>query len=194
MAIPFRDRRQVTGLTHGEPTRVASARGREELVDFVRCYERYHEAIYRFCRRRLRDDDLAEDAAAQTFANALAGWPRFRGDEAMLRSWLFTIAYHVVADHHRGDHDDEPLEASGDLLDEARSIEEQVADADAEDRLLALLAELPGDQRGVVELRLSGFKGAEIAAVMHRSHDAVRMLQHRAAQNLARLRARQLEP
>jgi DNA-directed RNA polymerase specialized sigma24 family protein len=52
--------------------------------------------------------------------------------------------------------------------------------------LRALLAPLPVDQRRVLELRLAGLTGAEIAVVLARSVAAVKMLQLRA---MTRLRA-----
>jgi RNA polymerase sigma-70 factor (ECF subfamily) len=50
----------------------------------------------------------------------------------------------------------------------------------------ALLAHLPADQRRIVELRLAGLTGVEIARALGRSEGAVKMLQFRA---VARLRA-----
>jgi DNA-directed RNA polymerase specialized sigma24 family protein len=47
------------------------------------------------------------------------------------------------------------------------------------------LAQLPEEQRRVVELRLAGMNGPEIALALGRSHDSVRTTQRRA---LARLR------
>ena len=44
---------------------------------------------------------------------------------------------------------------------------------------------LPEEQRRVVELRLAGLTGPEVAAALGRSHDSVRTTQRRA---LARLR------
>ncbi|MDF3038732.1 MAG: transcriptional regulator, LuxR family [Thermomicrobiales bacterium] len=47
------------------------------------------------------------------------------------------------------------------------------------------LALLPEEQRRIVELRLAGLTGPEVAAALGRSHDSVRTTQRRA---LARLR------
>jgi len=44
--------------------------------------------------------------------------------------------------------------------------------------------ELPVDQREVIELRLAGLTGREIAEAMERSVDAVKMLQLRAMKRL----------
>jgi RNA polymerase sigma factor (sigma-70 family) len=48
----------------------------------------------------------------------------------------------------------------------------------------SLLMELPVDQREVIELRLAGLTGREIAEAMERSVDAVKMLQLRAMKRL----------
>ena len=53
--------------------------------------------------------------------------------------------------------------------------------------LRAAVAELSDDQREVVELRLSGLTGPEIAASLGKSHAAVKMLQLRAVQKLRTL-------
>jgi DNA-directed RNA polymerase specialized sigma24 family protein len=46
------------------------------------------------------------------------------------------------------------------------------------------LNDLPADQRRVIELRLAGLTGAEIAGVLNRSVAAVKMLQLRAMTRL----------
>ena len=51
--------------------------------------------------------------------------------------------------------------------------------------MLGLLPRLPDDQRRVLELRLAGLRGPDIAHVLGRSHGAVRVAQYRA---IARLR------
>jgi DNA-directed RNA polymerase specialized sigma24 family protein len=50
--------------------------------------------------------------------------------------------------------------------------------------LLAAVDALGTEQRQVVNLRLAGLTGPEIADAMGKSHAAVKMLQHRAVQNL----------
>ena len=44
--------------------------GRERA--FAVLYERYHQALYRYCRSMLRNDQDAQDALQSTFASALA--------------------------------------------------------------------------------------------------------------------------
>ena len=53
--------------------------------------------------------------------------------------------------------------------------------------LVAALAQLPGDQRAVIEMGLSGWSGAETAAALGKSVAAVKMLRYRAKERLAQL-------
>jgi RNA polymerase sigma-70 factor (ECF subfamily) len=173
------------------------ARAKRDRRTFAALYARYFDPVYRYCYRRLGSHEAAEDAAALVFEKALAALPGFRAGDpdgspapsGSFRSWLFRIAHNVVADHFRGRRIDQPLEAAADFLDAAPSPEEAAVDAEAHRTLLDLLAGLPEDQRRVLELRLAGLSGAEIAAALGRSHPAVKMLQSRAVARLRALRA-----
>ena len=163
------------------------ARAQRDPDAFAPLYERYFDAVYRYCYHRLGDWTDAEDAASLIFTNALAALPRYRSD-ASFRSWLFTIAHNVVANHHRrrGRHPDRPLESAGRLRDASPSPEEDALRREAHRTVHDLLARLPEEQRRLLELRLTGLTDAEIARVVGRNHGAVRASQFRA---VARLRS-----
>jgi RNA polymerase sigma-70 factor (ECF subfamily) len=72
------------------------ARAREDRRAFAPLYERYFDAVYRYCYHRLGNWTDAEDATSLVFANALGALPRFRDHAGSFRSWLFTIAHNVV--------------------------------------------------------------------------------------------------
>ena len=69
--------------------------------------------------------------------------------------------------------------------------EDELLIADSERSVARLLAQLTPDQREVVELRLAGLSGAEIASVLGRNHGAVRGTQFRAYQKLREILARE---
>lgn len=146
---------------------------------FEALYDRYLDAIYAYCYRRLGTRELAEDATSQVFLKALAALPKFRADS--FRAWLYTIAHNVVMDVHRA-RPALPLidDASLDALVDDGQIEWRTSELDVRQ----LLARLTPDQRDVVELRLSGMTGPEIAETLGRSHGSVRALQFRAYQQL----------
>ena len=57
-------------------------------------------AMLRFARRRVRDEDLAEDAVQDALAAALASRESFKGQSA-LRTWLIGILNHKIQDAFR---------------------------------------------------------------------------------------------
>lgn len=60
----------------------------------------HRDAMLRFARRRIRDEDLAEDAVQEALASAVAGLGRFHGGSA-LRTWLIGILGHKIQDSFR---------------------------------------------------------------------------------------------
>ena len=163
------------------------ARAQLDRRAFAPLYARYLDPVYRYCYRRLGTREAAEDATSTVFAKALASLPAYR--DGSFGGWLFAIAHNVVADDHRraARRPERPLDLAGDPTTADPSPEDLAVAADEGRRIRALLAELPPDQRHVVELRLAGLTGAEIAAALGRSVPAVKMLQLRA---MTRLRAR----
>ncbi len=130
---------------------------------FAPLYDRYVDPVYRYCLRRLGSREVAEDATAQVFAKALAALPGYR--DRSFRGWLFTIAHNVVSDTLRRRRPEAPLEVADDRPDPAPTPEDVALAAEAGRALRALLAQLPADQRRIVELRLAGLTGVEIARV-----------------------------
>lgn len=60
----------------------------------------HRSAMLRFARRRIRDEDLAEDAVQDALAAALANRSSFQGQSA-LRTWLIGILNHKIQDTFR---------------------------------------------------------------------------------------------
>jgi RNA polymerase sigma-70 factor (ECF subfamily) len=152
---------------------------------FASVYEAFAGPVLRYCQVRIASPAEAEDAAAQVFTKALAAYPPDNRDS--VRSWLFAIAHNVVANHYRATSARAPARP----LDEALSIPDQqvtpdeiVMKREERARLLDAIAELTAEQRQVVELRLAGLTGLEIAEATGRSHAAVKMLQYRAISHL----------
>ena len=75
------------------------AQGDSAAVDEL--VERYADDVYRFVYHQVGGiAQDAEDIVQETFVAALNGIHRFRGD-SKLRTWLFSIAAHKVADLRR---------------------------------------------------------------------------------------------
>jgi RNA polymerase sigma-70 factor (ECF subfamily) len=194
-------RRPPTRIRSGPPAAevatvvlTAGARSSSESAAFAELYKQYFDSIYWYCRRRLPTAEAAEDAAAHVFANALAAGPRWT--DPSLRSWLFSIAHNVVANALRagGLHPTESLDAASSVADGGPPPEQAAIVAEERDELRQAIAMLPEDQRTVVELRMAGLTGPEVARVMGRSHAAVKMLQLRAYSRLRDLLRDEADP
>jgi RNA polymerase sigma-70 factor (ECF subfamily) len=152
---------------------------------FADLYEEHARAVLRYCRLRIADPAEAEDAAALIFTRAFSAWPP--ADPNAARSWLFAIAHNVVANHYRQQATRGPQRSLDDALelrDPAATPLDRAIEQENRAELRAAVAELSDDQREVVELRLAGLTGPEIAASLGKSHAAVKMLQLRAVQKL----------
>jgi RNA polymerase sigma-70 factor (ECF subfamily) len=179
-----RDSREHTGVLDDDARLVALAK--TDPRAFAPLYARYFDPVYRYCYRRLGQREAAADATAQVFAKALAALPRYRDDAPSFRSWLFAIAHNVITDDLRARRPVAPLDAAAHVAASGPSPEELVLSGETDCMVRELLTRLPPDQRQVLELRLAGLTGPEIAAVLGRSLGAVKIAQVRA---FARLRA-----
>lgn len=168
-------------MTELEPDHVLASRALHDRAAFAELYQRYLTPIYGFCYRRLGSREAAEDATSLVFTKALEGLPTVR--TANIRAWLFSIAYHVVADTYRRKRGDVELAQATELSspDRLEEIAQTGLDLAALYQALDLLTP---DQRQVVELRLAGLTGPEIRQALGRSRSWVDTTQFRAIQKL----------
>jgi RNA polymerase sigma-70 factor (ECF subfamily) len=159
------------------------ARAKRDRQHFAALYDRYLDPIFRYCVVRLGSREAAEDATSLIFTKALDALPSCC--DTTFRAWLFAIARNVVADCHRASRPQASLDAAGGVADPSPSPDD-IAVLRDDETVRGLLAQLPNDQRDVVELRLAGLTGPEIARALGRSHGAIRIAQYRA---YARLRS-----
>jgi len=171
-----------TSAQGDDPALVAAAR--RDRRAFGPLYDRYAERVYGYCLRRLESREAAEDATSLIFTRAITGLDRFAGGS--FAAWLFAIAHNTVTNSYRARRPEGPLDALRELASLSPTPEDLVLRRDDERLLHQLLAARPDDQRRVVELRLAGLTGVEIAETLGRSLASVKMLQMRA---LARMRA-----
>jgi RNA polymerase sigma-70 factor (ECF subfamily) len=158
-------------------------------AEFARLYDRYVDPIYRHCFRRLGVAAAAEDATSQTFLKALAKLASFNPEAGSFRSWLFTIANNTMHDQSRRSAQWKlhSIDSATHLPDRTPSPEEQAVANESRLSVREAVAQLSEDQRQVVELRMAGLTGPEIAKALGRSHGAVRTAQRRAVIRLQTL-------
>ena len=151
-------------------------RGAEAARVFDSLFASHHEAILRYCIRRLGPSE-AEDAAADVFAIA---WRRLdnvpSGESA--RAWLIGVAYKVVGNRYR------TRRRGARLRERLRSERVAPTSADSEVGVQSILIALEGLSRADRELiRLSSWDDlsrSEIAQVLGIRVNAVDQRLHRA--------------
>lgn len=133
--------------------------------------------------------EAADDVAADTWVHVVRGLPRFRGDEAAWRAWLFTTARRRTIDHARR-RSRHPETAIHDLPASELPASADTADIALEHlstrAAIALLAGLPPLQAEVILLRVvAGLDTESVARLVGRSQGAVRVAAHRGLRRLA---------
>jgi RNA polymerase sigma-70 factor (ECF subfamily) len=163
---------------------------------FEPLYRRYLAQVYSFAYYELGDHHDAEDATERTFLLALTHLGRFQerarpadGDGAStFRVWLFRIARNVVANQRRTlrRHPQAPIEAAA-VLPDPLDVERRTVERDDAAAAWSAVGRLPADRRRALVLRfVDEMTTAEIAGVLGRSENAVRVLIHRALRSVAR--------
>jgi len=146
---------------------------------FAELYERNFERVYAFVARRVQDRALAEDLTSEVFHKALANLPRFDWRGIPFAAWLFRIAANVVADQWKR----RAREVIGDPPEV--SVEPNLEEIERRARLFRMVAQLPIDQRRVVQMRFTEGKSIhEIAEELGRTDGAIKQLQFRALEKL----------
>jgi RNA polymerase sigma-70 factor (ECF subfamily) len=130
-----------------------------------------------------------DGSANDVFLRAFTSLERFTGDEDRFRSWVFTIAHHLVVDERRrvGRRPRQaPMDAAGpDPGPAAADAAQEALVSLGDERVARLLAALAPDQRDVVLLRIVADLSIEdTAAALGKRPGAVKALQHRAMRSL----------
>jgi RNA polymerase sigma-70 factor (ECF subfamily) len=143
---------------------------------FAAVYDRYFTEIYRYVAGRV-GPDVADDLAAETFADAFRKRAEFRPARGALRPWLYGIATNLVARHRRvearrlsalsraaSSTADGPAADAGDLQDRAAA---RVSAQQLRKPLARALAQLPDGDRDVLLLvSLADLSYEEVAAAL----------------------------
>ena len=166
---------------------------------------KYQRRIERLIGRMVRDVDLVQDIAQESFIRAYRALPQFRGDSAFY-TWLYRIAVNtakkalvdlkrdplVLESHvHAGEDGEEPSRAENVLTDGATP-ESLLASKEIATAVNAAIEALSEDLRQAVTLReIEGLSYEEIAEVMNCPIGTVRSRIFRAREAIA-LRLRPL--
>ena len=154
--------------------------------------ELFHELQPRLLRfLRSQENRAADDLAAEVWLAVARGIGRFEGDWDDFRAWIFAIARRRLADHRRT-----AVRRRTDIV-EAETFDKHLADDATENEALdkisgqqaaaLITAVLGGDQAEVLLLRvLADLDVDQVASIMQREPNWVRVTQHRAMRTLAK--------
>lgn len=151
-------------------------------------YDTYIDRIYRYIFFRVTDEQLAEDLTAQVFCKAWEHLDRYKLGGAPFVAWLYTIARNSVIDYYRTRKDTVALEEATSLVGDGPQPHEQAELKFETESLRIALEALTEEQQQVLVLKfISGMTTEEIAQHLGKRPGAVRALQMRGLQALARL-------
>lgn len=160
---------------------------------------KYQRRIERLIGRMVRDVDLVQDIAQETFIRAYRAMPNFRGDSAFY-TWLYRIAVNTakkaLLDLKRDPLVSENTRSSDDEGDETSRVENELTDGETPEAILAsreiaaavnsAIEALSEDLRQAITLReIEGLSYEEIAEVMNCPIGTVRSRIFRAREAIA---------
>lgn len=135
-------------------------------------YDRYSGPVYGIARRILSSDQAAEEIVQDTFLRIWHRSEQFQAARGGVAQWLLGIAHHLCIDELRRRKSRAVMVLSGDdpyLFDAMHQngpgVEEEVWLREQRQVIRGALAEIPDEQRRVIELAyLRGLTQSEIAA------------------------------
>ena len=164
-----------------------NAARRMDKEAFVRIFDLYSRALYKYALRLCSDPMLADQVVGDVFAKLVDQLSAGNGPTTHLRSYLYEVTYHRIIDETRYARSRVPIEVT-DWLPQSGDY----AFLRLEDELLfeqivhTIRNELTQDQRHVIVLRfLEEFSLRETAAILGKQVSNVKVIQGRA---LAKLR------
>jgi RNA polymerase sigma-70 factor (ECF subfamily) len=172
----------------GDELKLVRRSQRGDSDAFAQLYDAYFDRIYRYVYFRVLADEVAEDISSQVFLKAWEKVGSYQPGQSPFIAWLYRIAHNAVIDHYR-------TSKIAIALDEARPVE--ISQEDGTDEKLDLqfasqqlreaLKELTEEQQQVLILKfINGLSTPEIARQLGKQQGAVRALQMRALQGLAK--------
>jgi RNA polymerase sigma-70 factor (ECF subfamily) len=196
------------GPEGSESRLIERVRMRDEAA-FAELVDRYHASLVRLATSFVREREVAEEVAQETWLGFLTGLDRFEG-RSSLKTWLFSILTNIAKTRGRRESRSVPFSslAAAEAGDSSPSVDPSrffpggsdsagawasvPADWEAlpEERLLSIevraridsaIAALPEVQRAVIEMRdVGGLSATEVCNALDITETNQRVLLHRA--------------
>ena len=154
--------------------------GLKELI------ESYRMPLQMFILSFAGQEDVAEEAAIETFVKLATKKPRYNG-KASFKTWLFCIGRNTAADYLRKQrkHNTASMEEVGEAVSDKPSPEEQYITDERNRHVVSSIKKLKGEYYTVLWLRYyENQKVTDIAKIMHKSEGNTKVLLSRAREAL----------
>jgi RNA polymerase sigma-70 factor (ECF subfamily) len=183
------EQRERPIVRQGDESQLIKQAKRHDPDAISELYNRHVDQIHQYVVNRTGETAVAEDITADVFLRALESLAAYDDRGVPFAAWLYRIARARVIDYWRRTQRRAtvPFE-DRDLPDWVAG--EDVAEGDVlqHDQLAAGLAYLTEDQQQVIVLKfMQGLSNAEVAQIMGKTEGAIKALQRRGLEALARL-------
>ena len=146
------------------------------MEQFLELYEPVYKDMYRLAYYYLGNSQDAEEVVSETVLKAYEKFSSLRKKEAF-KSWIFTILINQCRTFLRK----KIVKGTSELVQEP-SFEPKLEDKTVAEDLLSVLSE---EERQIVVLAVfGGYKGEEIARILHIKHSTVRTKYRRALKKM----------
>ncbi len=147
-------------------------------------YTKYQKEIYLYLYSLCKNREVAEDLTQETFLKALLS---LSDSHTNMRAWLYMVARNLFFNYKKKARDFVPLEEFGETIsrEEPSPILQALLKDERKRTLYQALQSLGEDKREILVLQyFGGLSQKEIASLLRKSPENVRVLAHRSKKEL----------
>ena len=156
------------------------------MQDIEEIYNKYAQIVYKYIFCLTKNKDISEDIVQETFLVAVKNIDKFRG-ESKISTWLCQIAKYIMYKEIKKEKKQKniPLEEIENELIIQNSLEKSIVLKEEKLELLKKIQKLNDETKSVMYLKLlGGLKIEEIAEIMNRTPNWVRVIYFRGKQKI----------
>jgi RNA polymerase sigma-70 factor (ECF subfamily) len=164
------------------------AKAKEDMSHFEGLYKKYYSLIFRFIRKRITNQEQANDITSQVFLKAMLKLGDYKHQGFPFSSWLYRIALSEMGNLFRSESTERALRVDYKLSEELFSeIGTSAENSDALELGRAMNA-LSEEHLNMLEMRyFEKIKLKEIAQIMNISESNAKVKMHRIINKLRKL-------
>ncbi|HET9058358.1 MAG TPA: sigma-70 family RNA polymerase sigma factor [Acidimicrobiales bacterium] len=170
------DKAVITDLATASDASLAMAVARWQDDALAEIYRRHAGAVYGLARRVLYDSALAEEVTQEVFVRLWKEPERFDPARGALRTFLMSMAHGRAIDILRSETSRRAREERSRAVAEAGyDIEQEVCQLATAEKVRAVLANLPDNERSAIELAyFGGHSYREVAAIQNEPEGTIK--------------------